>query len=263
MWGLRELLWIGCGVLLLSRLPVVDATPVDLLQSTLFKKLRSNSDGGGDGDDDGNRGARIPDSWLVGLKPEPSDKLPVPPLLESEDTSLDPSFQDFDKETLLKLLGDKYEPLYMSTRQPYESIYSPNGTLEYDFKNNRRPTGKMPHSIRNMDFSVLHLPEGPNIKTKIGHRLSKKLQRLLWAYTYCPVNYVWKDLGVRFWPRWLREGRCYNGRSCSIPEGMTCKPSGSKYLTLLRWHCQGGRTCQWIPIQYPVITACSCGCKDS
>lgn len=74
----------------------------------------------------------------------------------------------------------------------------------------------------------------------------------LWSQTFCPVLYAWNDLGSRFWPRYVKVGSCFSKRSCSVPEGMVCKPS-VVHLTVLQWRCQrrGGQRCGWIPIQYP------------
>lgn len=187
----------------------------------------------------------------------------LPDLIEVKDKHLDPTAKDLDRGTLMNILAENFDLRYMSVNRPLESKLLPNGTLEYDFKRNR-PVGKMPDSIRNLDFtSQLSLPDGPSIKSKLTSKLSKKVQRFLWAYSYCPVNFTWKDLGVRFWPRWIKIGRCYNGRSCSIPAGMGCKPSGTRHLTLLRWHCKNWdytRSCSWIRVQYPIISECQCSC---
>uniref|UniRef100_A0A3Q4BWY3 Noggin n=1 Tax=Mola mola TaxID=94237 RepID=A0A3Q4BWY3_MOLML len=54
-------------------------------------------------------------------------------------------------------------------------------------------------------------------------------------------------------------------RSCSVPEGMVCKPASSTHLTVLRWRCvprKGGLKCAWIPVQYPIITDCKCSCSS-
>ena len=87
--------------------------------------------------------------------------------------------------------------------------------------------------------------------------------KYLHAHTHCAVRHRWKDLGARFWPRWVRAGTCDSARSCSIPAGMTCRPAGSRDLTLLRWHCRDflrGRNCKWLRVQYPVVTRCACSC---
>ncbi|NXN33095.1 NOGG2 protein, partial [Nycticryphes semicollaris] len=102
---------------------------------------------------------------------------------------------------------------------------------------------------------------GPRLK--VGKKARRKVLQWLWAYTYCPVLYTWKDLGVRFWPRYIKEGNCLAEKSCSLPEGMFCKPVKSVTKTFLRWHCQGWSSqkyCTWIPVQYPLISECKCSC---
>ncbi|KFV18785.1 Noggin, partial [Tauraco erythrolophus] len=96
----------------------------------------------------------------------------------------------------------------------------------------------------------------------LSKKLRRKLQMWLWSQTFCPVLYTWNDLGSRFWPRYVKVGSCYSKRSCSVPEGMVCKPAKSVHLTILRWRCQrrGGQRCTWIPIQYPIISECKCSC---
>ncbi|KFO34993.1 Noggin [Fukomys damarensis] len=99
-------------------------------------------------------------------------------------------------------------------------------------------------------------------KQRLSKKLRRKLQMWLWSQTFCPVLYAWNDLGSRFWPRYVKVGSCFSKRSCSVPEGMLCKPSKSVHLTVLRWRCQrrGGQRCGWIPIQYPIISECKCSC---
>ena len=109
---------------------------------------------------------------------------------------------------------------------------------------------------------------GKRIQIK-NRKNRKSLQRYLAWYSYCPVLYRWRDLGRRFWPRWIREGDCGGGggggdkrrqRSCSVPAGMTCKPDRSATKTVLWWHCRRTGQCGWIPIKYPVIVGCRCSC---
>jgi noggin len=163
---------------------------------------------------------------------------------------------------------------------------------DFPFRRNQRgrvvPVGEMPESIAALDFRGVRLPDGQRLRTRISQRLRRKLQNFLWAYTACPVTRRWRDLGVRFWPRWLKEGHCPES-PCSIPPGMRCQPAGLRHQALLRWHCrpsglalasaglqqgqglQGGqalqglgeqRHCSWIKVEYPIITECACSCAE-
>lgn len=150
------------------------------------------------------------------------------------------------------------------------------------------PTGKMPAEIRDLDTKYFTLPDGRRLRTRISGQLRRKMQQYLWGRSMCPVQRRWKDLGLRFWPRWLLEGHCVKGEtSCSVPAGMYCRATSNQYKTLLRWHCRTSpsatlqqynslqpgsktlmhgaavnpvRVCQWIKVEYPVVTECGCGC---
>lgn len=74
---------------------------------------------------------------------------------------------------------------------------------------------------------------GSKLRTRLSPKLKRKLIQFLWAYTACPILQKWRDLGIRFWPRWLKEGHCESKRSCSIPPSMTCSPSEAEYKVLL------------------------------
>jgi len=136
-----------------------------------------------------------------------------------------------------------------------------------------RPVGHRLSRLRG--FRVPGSPDSV-VRVAIRGRVTRRcVQRYLAAYSYCPVYARWRDLGRRFWPRWIREGSCrgeLRSRSCSIPAGMTCRPKRSATKTVLWWYCRvsQGRAGQsaalapsawnWIPIKYPIITACKCSC---
>ncbi|KAJ3608309.1 hypothetical protein NHX12_025358 [Muraenolepis orangiensis] len=161
------------------------------------------------------------------LRPVPSDTLPLVELREDPDPVLDPREKDLNETELRGILGSHFDPLFMS-------------------------------EIRAMEFEIQH-----GKKQKPSKKLRRRLQLWLWSYAFCPVVYAWNDLGHRFWPRYVRAGSCYNKRSCSVPDGMLCKPAKSAHLTVLRWRCaqrKGALRCAWIPVQYPVLSECKCSC---
>lgn len=197
---------------------------------------------------------------LDGARPSPSDKLPIEDLLENPDHAFDPSPKDINQRALLRRLGKQLDRDFLSIEEPNDA----NDSFVYDMKGGR-PNGPRPDFLKYL--RSFPRADGGQVSLQAGRRQRRRLQKLVWAFTYCPVQYAWKDLGVRFWPRWLREGVCWNGKPCSMPPGMTCKPASSVTKTLLRWHCTRSRPaarrrpdCRWIPVQYPVITQCSCKC---
>ncbi|XP_052452628.1 noggin-2 [Carassius gibelio] len=184
------------------------------------------------------------------LRPSPSEHLPVPDLKEDPDPEHDPREQDLSEKTLRKKIGSNFDPSFMSIHLPTQL--------------NASAPPELPRLPMPADLKKLNLTETPyGRRVKLGKKARRKFLQWLWMYTHCPVLYTWKDLGVRFWPRYIKEGNCFSERSCSFPEGMSCKPVKSVTKTLLRWYCQGflrQKYCTWISVQYPIISECKCSC---
>ncbi|KAL8580023.1 hypothetical protein ACOMHN_061344 [Nucella lapillus] len=204
------------------------------------------------------------DSWdslagQEGVRPSPSDRLPIEDLLENPDQALDPSPNDLHPKVLRRRLGRHFDEEFFSIEKPTNL----NNSFVYNFKGGR-PSGPRPDYLKYL--RTFRLADGRRVRLKMSKKQRRRLQKLVWSFTFCPVKFSWKDLGVRFWPRWLREGDCWNGKPCSIPPGMTCKPSKNVNKTILRWHCGSRRSrrrrrhCRWISVLYPIITQCSCAC---
>uniref|UniRef100_A0A3B4ZDH4 Noggin n=1 Tax=Stegastes partitus TaxID=144197 RepID=A0A3B4ZDH4_9TELE len=184
------------------------------------------------------------------LRPVPSDALPVELLREEPDPVLDPKEKDLNETELRSALGSHFDPLFMSVSEPEDR--SP--------AEEPRPSGSMPREIRTLEFEA---PLGR--RTKPGRKLRRRLQLWLWSVGLCPVLHAWTDLGSRFWPRYVKVGSCSSQRSCSVPEGMLCRPAKATSFTLLRWRCgprRAGLRCAWIPVQFPVISECKCSCSS-
>lgn len=171
--------------------------------------------------------------------------------------------------------ADHFDGRFMSISQPKEALLYPNGTTEYPvrYNNNLSPSRKINGLINaslnpraKWNLGQLQLPDGSRVRARLSRKVRKKLEKFLWLYTQCPVIYRWKDLGSRYWPRWIKQGRCPANQSCSFPPGMTCRASEEREVVILRWHCQywdPPRFCKWIPLHYPIIRQCTCGCSAS
>ncbi|KAL2100884.1 hypothetical protein ACEWY4_002645 [Coilia grayii] len=186
--------------------------------------------------------------YLLRVRPSPSDHLPVLDLKEDLDQDGEPSAKDLFVPHLKGKLGDNFDSTRMSIGPPTQGNLS-RITL----------TGHMPREFRELNLRGRMYGQ----RLKMSSRARQKFRRWLWAHTHCPVLPVWKDLGVRFWPRYIQEGRCTRRQSCSVPKGMYCKPHRSVSLTLLRWSCKGSSyfgSCSWIHVQYPIISQCECSC---
>lgn len=193
----------------------------------------------------------------LGMVPSPSDHLPVQDLIEVPNKQHDPRPQDMNSRRLKKILGAHFDKSHMSVSEPKELATNMFEAIRADIK--RRPA--LSRDLRQLDKTVL--AGGYQLRMRMRQKQRQKVKRFLQAYSHCPVQHRWKDLGERFWPRWIKESRCYVGRSCSIPKGMSCQPHESTNLTLLRWFCPAWdkrRRCSWIQIQYPIVTSCKCAC---
>ncbi|CAL8072979.1 unnamed protein product [Calicophoron daubneyi] len=103
-------------------------------------------------------------------------------------------------------------------------------------------------------------------KHNLRRRLRKTLRQLLMDYTACPIHYTWRDWGPRFWPRWIKEGKCVDlgGTSCSVPPGMHCQEANHTRIVILRYICLANwppANCNWYRVHMPILTECKCGCR--
>ena len=191
-------------------------------------------------------------------RPKPSEHLPIDDLIEDKSALYDPREEDMNFRFLRKQLGKNYDKDFMSVYDPTRSAKIDSRLISFV---HGRPRSRRPGFLRKL--RTARIQDGQRIKLKASKRERRKFQKYIWSLTFCPVKYSWKYLGIRFWPKWIKEGTCTKKRSCSIPEGMRCKPSASTNKTFLRWHCgdyEGRKACRWIPILYPIVTECACSC---
>ncbi|TNN05719.1 Noggin-3 [Schistosoma japonicum] len=102
---------------------------------------------------------------------------------------------------------------------------------------------------------------------KKNRQLRRILRELLSDYTACPLYYIWYDLGIKFWPRWIKTSQCVNlaNTSCSLPPGMYCQEKTTQDIVILRYICPEKwplSKCNWYRIHLPIVTECSCQCTD-
>ena len=182
------------------------------------------------------------------LRPEPTNEMPIPKIIENQDPTLDPPVSEINASKLKRKLGNHYKPEYMSLFPPPSIRSEPTLPL------NKR----LPMELRKV---VKRMQKKPIRSRK---KQMKMFNQLIEKTTSCPLRYRWKNMGVRFWPPYVKESYCDTTQSCSIPPGMNCKAAAYKNLTFLRWHCQGisseMKYCLWIEVQIPSVARCECGC---
>lgn len=164
-----------------------------------------------------------------------------------------PNAKDFNLRKLRKLI-QKFEPRFMSISRP-KSNRTRTPSLS-----RRKIFAVMPNDLKNLQFTV------PGSDRELGERASKKLRLWLWNRTRCTVLPLWKDFGPRVWPRYVNLGQCDRKKTCSYPEGMSCKPSKYKRIHTLYWVCsktnilRGKSRCIWVRFPSDVIVKCQCSC---
>ncbi|KAK4468706.1 hypothetical protein MN116_007886 [Schistosoma mekongi] len=102
---------------------------------------------------------------------------------------------------------------------------------------------------------------------KKNRQLRRILRDFLNDYNNCPLYYIWYDLGIKFWPRWIKTSQCVNlaNTSCSLPPGMYCHAKNTQDIIILRYICPEKwplSKCNWYRIHLPIVTECSCQCTD-
>lgn len=187
------------------------------------------------------------------LRPIATDKMPLPILEEDPDKVYDPSASDIDHDALRYRLGVDFIPSFMSPTRP----------RNFETSDMVKPLpDRIPSEIRRL-FKRRNRRGRSRRQWRKLMKNKRAIKTWLYQETACPVRYRWKDLGIRFWPRYIKEGYCDSSKSCSIPAGMKCKSSSQTKIVILRWYCQGillKKFCSWINVQYPVISECKCQC---
>lgn len=204
-----------------------------------------------------------------------------------------PRKKNLDREHLLEILGDFYDPNWMSIEEPASLQHEDKGTT-YVVRKDAWPYQELKKALEILDLSV---DAGNKSTSAEKDRVSSKtfasiIEKWLLEKASCPVKYAWEDIGNMFWPRWIKRGECATvPGTCSWPPGMHCVESNRSNLHLLRWQCRapkskgiGGRRrqskfvdkkdpwnrrfenepvvlrCQWVRVPYPITSACHCTC---
>ena len=203
---------------------------------------------------------KVPRPWELLMTPKPSvldTELFIP---ERRFYPSDPLPQDLNPRTLRKKLGNAYDPKRSAITRSEFLWRKLNGSRD-NADVRRMLTHSMPAEIKNLDFKM------PGMGRYLGPKASRKLQLWLWKISYCPMLQKWRDLGVRFWPRYLNVGRCSKKSTCSFPKGMRCDVSEVKRVGLLRWYCPDkfkkrlNTNCVWLKFKYPIVAKCKCSCR--
>nr|ACO06226.1 noggin 2 [Schmidtea mediterranea] len=161
---------------------------------------------------------------------------------------------------LLKLLNRKnFNSNFMSITEPESSNdikqFYISKSLNLIEKQNQK-------SFLRKALQLFHLKK---FRKTINRDFRRKLRTFLDLFSWCPVTYQWKDMGPKFWPRWIKQGSCANlSKSCSYPEGLVCQEYEHKNIAVLRFLCMSDWAidkCKWYKIYIPFLLTCRCGCN--
>ena len=203
----------------------------------------------------------IPPPWELLMTPKPAPVADTKVVInERKFYPSDPLARDLNPRLLRKMLGKEHDPKRSAITRTEFLAQKLNGSRD-NLDVRRMLTQSMPAEIKNLDFKM------PGMGRYLGPKASRKLQLWLWKVSYCPMLQKWRDLGVRFSPRYINVGRCSKKSTCSFPKGMRCEVSETKKVGVLRWHCldkfkkRSNTSCVWRKFAYPVITKCRCSCR--
>jgi len=133
-------------------------------------------------------------------------------------------------ETLLKKLGSDFDIAWMSIERP---VMTSNISLSVSNVDDNRY-----EDLAALNFT--YRDEGGEERV-VKPLVRKYLEKWLLQRASCPVRMTWVDIGLLFWPRWIRKGTCDDSSStssCSWPPGMHCVAKPHRPLRLLHWTCQ-------------------------
>ena len=142
-----------------------------------------------------------------------------------------PRRRHLEQERLMNRMADDFDSFWMSIDRPRTNPV-PRMTNEPSH------SPKMLDKLNKLNFTYTD-ENGQSVELDDQER--KSVENWLLQRTSCPVYYTWMDLGVYFWPRWIRKGSCDASHSCSWPAGMHCVPEQSDTVRLLTWQCQSSR----------------------
>ena len=165
-----------------------------------------------------------------------------------------PKVPRLNSTNLKKLLGDDYDPRYMSETKPNRVWLEVKNQLDRqtEFEAYKRKTGTVDSFTKRLDKKLIYLNKVESIAD---------VRFWLWNLTRCSVEPLWKDFGVRVWPRYVNFGKCSTKPTCSLPSGMRCRPSREKTIRLLYSFCpKNVKKCFWSSFEAKVIRACTCSC---
>ncbi|GBM94356.1 hypothetical protein AVEN_3948-1 [Araneus ventricosus] len=140
-----------------------------------------------------------------------------------------------DKSSFLGLMGDDFKEPWMTYNEPKKPIISipPDEIRNLTAIKGSWATTELESDLARLNLTADLQKYAPEL---LPHEAL--VRQFFMKRTSCPVEFTWKDLGNKYWPRWVRQGECMNRDGfCSFPPGMICVPGVSTVVHLLHWQC--------------------------
>ncbi|XP_076458158.1 uncharacterized protein LOC143291900 [Babylonia areolata] len=166
-----------------------------------------------------------------------------------------PSPKHLQDPRLRKRMRKYWDPFWMSVDRP--------SNVDWEVMKEAPVNPRLVEVLDGLNFT---LRGSDGVDRDIGEDVQHVLRAWLLQRSTCHVRYTWHDLGVLFWPRWVRHGHCQASSgppsssssssssssfhqsspplfpSCSWHPGMHCVPAESRRIHLLQWHCWHNKT---------------------
>ncbi|XP_005101021.1 uncharacterized protein LOC101851957 isoform X2 [Aplysia californica] len=216
-------------------------------------------------------------SRLTTQSPTPgSQQFTLPPGASLDFKRLTPRKKHLKPKRLMRRMGKDFDNFWMSAEMPESlletyvkrridtSLHQDMKSLNWDALQREVESLARDDNI-NDTSTVRNDTSGENsdsVLNSLNSDVLNAVQSWLTRQASCPVYFKWEDLGLLFWPRWVRRGMCgeeansmssstsssssssssgsasEKSVSCSWPPGMHCVPARSKKLKILRWQCR-------------------------
>jgi len=199
---------------------------------------------------------------------------PMVPLQFRDTVKKKPKRKNLKPERLLRKMGDDFNPDWMSIETPYSSkgdemveMSQTQISRLFEEVNSLNLEEDLRQLIQNRSSTDMNDNFSPGSTKKDATaddvtKMASIFTQWLVRKSVCPVTFTWIDLGIYFWPRWIKSGACeadskaslYESISsntrdtetisqggCSWPKGMKCVQDDVESMQILRWHCRKRR----------------------
>ena len=193
---------------------------------------------------------------------------PMVPLQFRDTVKKKPKRKNLKPERLLRKMGDDFNANWMSIETPYsrkgdEMVEMSQTQISrlYEEVNKLNLEDDLRQLIQNRSSEKFNDNlDSESVKKDANavdvSKMASIFTQWLVRKSVCPVTFTWIDLGIYFWPRWIKSGACeadsntslyepissdardpeiISQGGCSWPKGMKCVQDDVETMQILRW----------------------------